>query len=294
MKIGLIDVDSHNFPNIALMKISAWHKLQGDTVVWYDPLFYADCNRVYTSKIFTDSQDVDVFCDDIIRGGSGYNLRDTLPAEIDAVFPDYSIYNITDTAYGYLTRGCPRGCEFCIVGEKEGYESRQMYKLNQFWNGQKNIKLLDPNITAAPNCISLFEELAETRASVDFTQGLDLRLITPKKIEAIKKIKIDEVHFAWDRIGEEAVITENLNMFIDLTGLNYRHIGVYILVNFDTTLEEDLHRVYTVRDMGAWPYVMIYDKAKADKRLRHLQRWVNNKRVFQTIETFEEYNWRIA
>ena len=119
MKIGLIDVDSHNFPNLALMKISAWHKAQGDDVEWCFPMNHYDV--VYQSKVFDDtySPDIDWYpqADKIIKGGTGYGLDNTLPYEIEHIYPDYDLYNIKDMAYGFLSRGCPRHCPFCVVAD---------------------------------------------------------------------------------------------------------------------------------------------------------------------------------
>ena len=115
MKIGLIDVDGHNFPNLPLMKLSAWHKANGDHVEWYSPMFSGHCDRVYMSKVFTFTPDYEYFvdADQVIKGGTGYHYPHgglPLPYEVEHIYPDYSIYGITDTAYGFLTRGCPRGC----------------------------------------------------------------------------------------------------------------------------------------------------------------------------------------
>jgi radical SAM superfamily enzyme YgiQ (UPF0313 family) len=124
MKIGLIDVDGHNFPNLALMKISAWHKAKGDTVEWCLPIDHYDI--VYQSKVFDETYSPDIewmpMADKVIKGGTGYGLDNKLPDEIEHIYPDYSLYpELTkDTAYGFLTRGCPRGCKFCIVASKEG------------------------------------------------------------------------------------------------------------------------------------------------------------------------------
>ena len=136
MKIGLIDVDGHNYPNLALMKISAYHKAQGDTVEWCLPLDYYDI--VYQSKVFdeTYSPDIDYIpnADKIVRGGTGYGLDNRLPDEVEHMYPDYSLYpDLTkDTAYGFLTRGCPRACNFCIVAEKEGRKSVKVADLQEY------------------------------------------------------------------------------------------------------------------------------------------------------------------
>ena len=144
MRIGLIDVDGHNFPNLPLMKLSAWHKARGDTVEWYEPLFSGHMDKVYMSKVFTFTPDYQYFVDaDVIeKGGTGYFYPDggkPLDEEVEHIYPDYSLYpELTkDTAYGFMTRGCPRGCDFCIVGKKEGKCSVKVADLKDFWDGQK-------------------------------------------------------------------------------------------------------------------------------------------------------------
>ena len=287
LKIGLIDVDSHNFPNLALMKISAWHKEQGDSVNWW--IGFEHYDRVYMSKVFTFTPDIEtcIQADEIIKGGTGYGLQNKLPDEIEMMFPDYSLYNITDTAYGFLTRGCPRNCPFCIVGEKEGLKSVQVAELWNFWNGQKEVKLLDPNITASKECDRLFQDLINSKAWVDFTQGLDIRLMTDKKANLLNQMKVKMLHFAWDNY--EFSTYEKLKKFRPLLKYDGRKLKVYVLTNFNTTIEQDLERIYKLREMDYDPYVMIYDKQNAPKKIRKLQRWVNNKFIFRSCERFEDY-----
>lgn len=303
MKIGLIDVDGHNYPNLALMKISAWHKKNGDTVKWYEPLFdgYPEkpLDRVYMSKVFTFTPDYmyPINAEEIIKGGTGYFYPDggePLPEEIEHVFPDYSLYGTKDTAYGFLTRGCPRGCNFCIVGKKEGRKSYKVADLKEFWNGQKNIVVMDPNILACRQYPELLKQLADSGASVDLNQGIDARLLTPENIKLIQQIKLKEIHFAWDDPKDEEKIVPKLKMFKELTGIRDRKAVVYVLTNFNTTLEEDLRRVYTIREIGMTPYIMIYERDKTEKTdpARRLQSWVNNKRIWFSDLTmnFEEFD----
>ena len=292
MKIGLIDVDSHKFPNIALMKISAWHKAQGDTVEWAMPLFHYDI--VYQSKIFDDtySPDIDWIpqADKIIKGGTGYGLDNTLPDEIEHIYPDYSIYpDLTeDTAYGFLTRGCPRHCDFCIVGDKEGLRSVKVADLSEFWRGQKHIELLDPNLLACKDRMNLLDQLIESKALVNFNQGLDIRLTNEEVAEKLGRIRVKRLHFAWDNPKQD--LTPYFKRFTDA----YRRKSsstkvVYVLVNFNSTMEENLQRIYTLSDLGYDPYVMVYDKQNAPKEIRRLQRWCNNKIIFKKCPDFKDY-----
>ena len=298
MRIGLIDVDGHNFPNLPLMKLSAWHKQQGDSVQWYNPLFSGHMDKVYMSKVFTFTPDYQYFidADEVIKGGTGYFYPDggePLPYDIEHIYPDYMIYpKLTeDTAYGFLTRGCPRGCDFCIVAKKEGRCSVKVANLDEFWNGQKNIVLLDPNMFACRDWKELSQQLIDSGAWVDFSQGCDIRIMTDEKAEYINRIKIKQVHFAWDRYEDKDIIVPKFKAFKEITGWDKRKLPVYVLVNFNTTLEQDLDRIYTLRDLGYWPYVMVYEKDKLPNGhvLRRLQRWVNMRAVFETTPKFEDY-----
>lgn len=296
MKIGLIDVDGHNFPNLALMKLSAWHKAQGDSVEWWWGFGHYD--RVYMSKVFGDEYSPDIQeplnTDEIIKGGTGYGLNNKLPNEIEHIYPDYSLYpELTrDTAYGFLTRGCPRGCHFCIVAEKEGRKSVKVADLYEWWRGQKNIKLLDPNLLACKEHMDLLCQLAQSGAYVDFTQGLDCRLLTEENIAAINRLKLKEIHFAWDYMKESEAVLRGLRLYAELAKRrpHGQFATVYCLTNYDTTMAENLHRIYTLRDMGYDPYVMIYDKPHAPREIRLLQRWCNNRLIFRAEPDFYKYD----
>lgn len=302
-KIGIIDVDGHNFPNLALMRISSWHKAQGDTVDWWwSDLEHYDI--VYKSKVFSDAYSKDfpdpINADKVIKGGTGYQIhlkngkefydRETdrqLPEEIEKMFPDYSIYPQYDFAVAMTSRGCPRGCDFCHVKDKEGRICHKVADVSDFYNGQELINVCDPNITACPDKRDLFAQYRETGAIIDFNQGLDIRLLNDADIEDINHMRLKTLHFAWDKPNDD------LKPKFETFAQNFRrknNIGmVYILTNYNSTMAENLYRIYTVRDLGYDPYVMVYDKPHAPKQIRHLQRWCNNKIIFKSCHKFEDY-----
>lgn len=309
MKIGPIDVDGHKFPNIPLMKISAWHKAQGDSVEWYEPLFSGHLDKVYISKVFSFSPDYqyNIDADEIIMGGSGfaigkdengkefYNLQKDkhLPPEIEHIYPDYSLYpELTkNTAYGYLTRGCPRQCSFCHTSIKDGTISHKVADLSEFWDGQKKIVLLDQNILACKDWRELLQQLIDSGASVEFNGGLDIRLMTEEKARYITQIKQKLIHFACDRYEDKEKIIPKFEMFKRISGFPDWKMIVYTIVNYDTTLEQDLERIYTLKKLGYWAYVMIYDKDNLPRGhiYRKLQRWCNNRFIFGSGATFDEF-----
>lgn len=309
MKIGLIDVDNREklydcFPNIPLMKISAWHKQKGDIVEWYDPMFGGHYDRVYMSKVFNFSPDYEYFinADEIIKGGSGYAIETlngveiyhkdkNLPDEIEHIYPDYSLYGIQDTAYGFMSRGCPRGCSFCHVKTKEGLKSVKVADLSEFWRGQKNIELCDPNTLACKDWKDILSQLVESKSKVDFNQGLDIRFMNKEKAEMLNEIKIKAIHFAWDRFEDKDIICPRFEEYRKISKVNQHNLQVFVLCNFNTTHEQDLYRVEWLKNHGFAPYVTIYNKPSLPKGhiTRQLQRYVNMRAIFWSIDSFENY-----
>lgn len=225
------------------MKLSAYHKRQGDIVEMYVP--DKQYNIIYKSKVFTHTPDIDYQpkSELIYEGGTGYvkpkeyhngeeypNYMLNLPQEIESITPDYSLYPQYDEAYGFLTRGCPRNCGFCIVSQKEGCVSRKVANLSDFHTRQKVIKLLDPNILACTDREDLLVQLADSKAWVDFTQGLDIRLISKDVIGLLNNIKTKIIHFAWDDPLEDLI--KKFKLFDNYSKLkHYTKRAVYVLTN---------------------------------------------------------------
>ena len=308
MKIGLYDVDSSNFPNLPLMKISAYHKAKGDEVEFLQ--FMEHYDKVYVSKVFGDEYSkmdmTTINADEVVFGGTGFaitiengkevyhkNTDKDLPYEIEHQYPDYSLYpELTENkAFGFLTRGCCNDCGFCIVSKKEGRCSIKVADLNEWWNGQKEIVLLDPNILACVDRKELLQQLIDSGAKVDFTQGLDARFITPEIADMLKKIKTKTYHFAFDFMKNEKQIIQGLKTFLEIVKPNKRQCYVYVLTNYDTVFKEDWYRVEKLREIGLDPDIRVYRKNALPKRhiLRDLQRWCNNRIIYRTQPDFWEY-----
>lgn len=318
-EIGLIDVDGHNFPNLCLMKISAYHKSKGNYVEWYDPTkkMY---DSVYMSKVFSNEYSPDIpeplNAKRIYKGGTGYaislqdereiydkSLDPELPIEIEHIYPDYSIYPEytgygkplkQQTAYGFLSRGCPRNCDFCHVAPKEGRCSQKVADLSEFWRGQGHICLSDPNILACPEWKILLDQLIKSGATIDFNQGIDARLITPEKATLLASMKLKTPHFAMDSMKVVEPVKKGLRLYVNayktIKGKwNWRNAKVFCLTNFDTTFEQDMQRIKAIQECECYPYIMIYNKPSAPPILRRLQRWTNSTMLYAKYNDFYKY-----
>ena len=189
--IGLLDVDGGKFPNYALMKIARYYRNQGEQVEWADAMF-GHYDKVFMSKIFTFSEDCgEVWDCEIERGGTGYDLRKELPKEIDDCTPDYSIYPQLDNkiAYGFLTRGCPNKCPWCVVPIKEGKVKPYRDVEEIAIEGRTNLILMDNNILASDYGLEQIEKIIRKGYRVDFNQALDARLVTEDIAQLLAKVR---------------------------------------------------------------------------------------------------------
>ena len=285
IKVLLLNIDS-KLPNIALKKIERWHEQQGDEVTWDMPMMLNQTDKAYASCIFTRNAKVVAnykgLYPELIAGGTGYDLTRKLPPEIEDIKLRINL--------GFTTRGCPRHCPFCLVPEAEG-GIKVIGDINDLWDGRsKSITLLDNNILAAPeHFIKICRQVRDKNLVVDFNQGLDIRLITRELAECLGSIKTFDVRFAFDFPGMEAVIRQKIKMLRTVKKFQNKHFFFYVLVGFNTTFEQDLHRLDVLRELRCRPYVMRHEDTPKEQRYIELARWVNQMWTFSTFD-FGEFS----
>lgn len=289
MKIGLIPVDSM-FPNLALMKIAAYHKKQNDIVEWYSPFDHYD--KVYMSKVFSFTPDYGyyIMADEVERGGTGYDLSKKLPKEIEKIQPDYDMYPSIDkkTAYGFLTRGCPNKCKWCVVPKKEGQIVPYMDIEEIAVEKRNNIILMDNNILASDYGISQIEKIAKMGLRVDFNQGLDARLVTDEIAKLLAHIKWNKrIRFGCDTPGQIAEC-ERATTLIDKYGYKGEYFFYCILLD---DFDESFHRVNYWKRKGRrfLPHCQPYRDINNPKQIipqwqKDMAGWANKKWIFHKCE----------
>lgn len=303
--ILLLDIDS-KIPNLALMKLSTYHKTKGDLVKLsvigeYTNNIYADIipDKIYASVIFkrnkykTDGLSYfypEVKPENIIIGGSGYSLNSKLPDEVDCLKPDYDLYPNCDSSYGYTTRGCNRQCYFCIVPKKEGKFKRYM-KPSVFYDRRfDKIFFLDNNILWDKEW---FREVIwfciNHKLKPWFNQGLDIRLIDESDIRLLMKVKrIELFEFAWDDIKLEKIVKWKIQLMKNC-GLNTRgKVQIYVYVDSDDQFKSGLYRCNELKKLNVNSFVMYNIDNPRTQRISDLMRWAN-KKMFYWKFSFEEY-----
>ncbi|NDV83424.1 radical SAM protein [Bacteroides sp. 51] len=270
MNIGLLAVDS-NYPNLALMKISTYHKSIGDSVEWYNSLCTYD--KVYMAKVFNFTPDYGYYinADQVEIGGTGYDISKSLPEEIERMVPDYDLYKVDhNLAYGFLTRGCPNHCKWCVVPMKEGGITSYM-DIEEVSAGRKKIILMDNNILASDYGLQQIEKIITMGLRVDFNQGLDARLVTDDIAQLLAKVKwIKRIRFGCDTPGQIAEV-ERAATLIDKYGFKGEYFLYCILMEF----KESFHRVN-------------YWKGKSRRFVPHSQPYRDYKNPHQVVPQWQK------
>lgn len=286
MRVALHDADKTRFPNLALMKISAWHMSQGDSVEWFMPLFALDYDRIYSSKVFTFMPECPYLPSNTVRGGQGYGTSLTLPDEVEHMMPDYNLYH-SEFAQGFVTRGCPNKCPWCIVPKKEG-TIRDNADVQEFWSGQKKLVLMDNNILAHEHGLRQIEKIATLPTRLDCNQGLDARLIDRPVARLLAKIKWDKIRLACDKSSQMPSVEKAVKLIREATGKK-GNFFVYVLVK---DIRDALDRVEFLRGLGVDPFAQPYRDFNSDteptKEQKRFARWVNHKAIFKTVR-WEDY-----
>jgi len=284
MKIALHDSEKNNYPNLVMMKLSAWHKKQGDTVEWFNPMV-GGYDKVYSSKVFTWTREDPYLPKETIRGGTGYGLSTVLPEEIEHIMPDYSLYNCKES-YGFLTRGCPNNCPWCFVPKKEG-GIRGNADVTEFLQ-HKFVVFMDNNVLACDHGLKQIGKLAKMTVKVDFNQGLDARLIDNGVAKLLANLKwFKPLRLACDKMSQMKSV-EKATKLLRANNCTPKRYFIYTLIN---DIDESLERINFLKGLNLDPFGQPYrDKVNTPPTLeqKQLARWVNMKSVFRSC-TFEEY-----
>jgi hypothetical protein len=285
MRVALHDGDETKYPNLALMKLSAWHLGRGDTVSWYNPLKVGTYDKVYSSKVFTWSTQNAYLQEETERGGIGYGCHDWLPDNVEHHCPDYRLYGI-DHSLGFLTRGCPGKCGWCFVPEKEG-EIRPHADVEEF-ACHRDVVLMDNNVLAHPYGVEQIEKMTRMGLRVDFNQGLDARLIDDGIARRLAALKwLAPLRLACDSFGQMDAVGKAVEL-LRWHNCTPRRYFCYVLVG---DVGDAVERVRYLKGIDVDPFAQPYrDKAgtAATKEQRDFARWVNHKAEFKS-RTWGEY-----
>jgi len=288
MNVLLIDGDRTSFPNLALMKWSAYHKKLGDKVgLLGEPDAPLNPDQVYISCVFPRNAPYvlglsKIFNCPVLIGGSGVSFDVTLPDEVEHIMPDYSLYGI-HYSMGFTSRGCNRNCPWCVVPKKEG-SIKDWAPIEEFYVRKwRKLRLLDNNFLQSPRWYENLREIIARKIRVDFNQGLDIRLVDQEKAKWLSKCYYSDTNFKRRRIRFSFDLPQIEDQFLEgidkllRAGIKPNHIFVYILVGYNTSFDEDYHRFKVVRDLGALPFIQVYNNRKDDQKLRDFGRWVDHR-----------------
>ncbi|MDA8232766.1 MAG: radical SAM protein [Magnetospirillum sp.] len=305
--VALYDVDSTT-PNLALARIARAEGEKGNRVVRYDPteplLNAGRFDRIYASKIFTRSDGRFLDPERMEIGGTGVDLRKTLPPEIERLPPDWSLWPGFKDNLGFAMRGCRRRCDFCFVPEKEGRARPASTIKDLLVQDSDFLILLDNDFFGNPEWRERVDEIHRLDLTVNLSQGINVRSITDEQARALAGLvnarpnrggsrltnlhrTRGQFHFAWDNPKDEARVVAGISR-LDAAGIKRWRMACYVLIGFNTTPAEDEHRVQTLRRLKIDPFVMPYDPD--DARQARFARWANDKAIFGTVRTFSDYD----
>ncbi len=292
--VGIYSADERaSIPNLALMRLAAFHKERGDIVEEYLPTDAGRYDKVYASNVFSFSEGrayLDPARMEI--GGSAWDLKKELPSEVERCPPDYSFYDYPHSI-GFTQRGCRFRCKFCVVPEKEG-RPKSNSTIEEIWTNRSSdfVVLLDNDFFGNPEWRERIAELKKLNLRVCFSQGLNIRIVTDEQAKALASVRFwnlklsrRQVHFAWDRFQDERLIDEGIAR-VKAAGVKAWQMAFFVLVGFDTTPEQDLYRVTKLKNLGCDPYAMPYDKS--DTYQKRFCRWVNHRAIFNSV-AWEDY-----
>lgn len=291
-RIGLIDIDS-KMANLALMKLSSYHKTMGNKVELAAPLFAKNYDRVYASKIYSYSH-LPTLPSNAGIGGSGVDLGLKLSPCIESIMPDYTLYRDIDYSLGFTTRGCSRRCRFCVVPQKEGKLIR-VASIYEFWNpAHKKIILLDNNILGlSSHFMQVAEDLLLNKIKVDFTQGLDIRYLNDDNTKILRQLSFfQDIKFSFDRLSYETGFRRGAELLLKYQ-FSKTHVTIYVLAGYDENFESTLQRIEIILEYGFAPYIMLYrsksGERTSDQRFLDLMLWSNKKQRLRSF-SFADFN----
>lgn len=317
MRVAIIDADligrkKHRFPNLACMKLSGYHKSRGDQVELVTDWFTMGYDKVYVSKVFTDTEVPEEVLTalNVVYGGTGfyYDKAPPLPDEVEHAFPDYHLYDdwikgkpekettyYRDYSIGFLTRGCFRKCEFCVNKKYDRCTAHS--PLEEFMDPERpKLCFLDDNFFACPQWRELIRPVVESGKRFQFKQGLDERLLTDEKIHAMMSWKYDgDFIFAFDNIEDRKIIEKKLQRVRELYPDNRKNLRFYVFCGYNNTGGADILTVFErariLRKYNALPYVMRYKAVYGSRwegMYANLGAWCNQPAFFRKT-TFREF-----
>lgn len=296
-RIGIIQVDG-KLPNMALMQITSYHEKRGDAVEWYNGnLYESQYDLIYASKIFSFSDTPDLPAGKSLIGGTGIDFFNRLPPEIETENASYSLYPNCNYHMGFSMKGCRFNCKFCCVPKKEGRPkvNSTIDDLLINPNGGNRLMLLDNDFFGGENWKENLERIIELRLKVCFVQGLNIRIITEEQATLLAKCNFQNskfnqkyLTFAWDRYNDGKIVHKGIQI-CNKAGIRSNQMQFFVLIGFDTSPDQDMERVMTLRDLGCMPFVMPYNKS--DHYQKSFTRWVNNRAVFKSC-SWEDYKYK--